>query len=82
MTQVNEDLKAANLREHERFESAMEAIKLFHGEISKDLLLKQSQFQKLRGKLLRGVADFYGKLEGLIKDRKDQASREALGLRY
>ena len=60
----------------------MEAIKLFHGEISKDLLLKQSQFEKLRGKLLRGVADFYGKLEGLIKDRKDEASRESAGPRY
>ena len=60
----------------------MDAIKLFHGEISKDLLMKQAQFEKLRGKLLRGAADFYGKLEGLLKDRNDEASREALGRAY
>ncbi len=82
VTQANLDLKASNLRERERFELAMEAIKLFHGEISKDLLLKQAEFQTLRGKLLRGAADFYGKLQRLLKDRQDEASREALGRAY
>ena len=75
-------MKASNLRERERFELAMEAIKMFHGEISKDLLLKQAEFQTLRGKLLRGAADFYGKLQRLLKDRQDEASREALGRAY
>ncbi len=82
VTRANEDLKASNRRERERFELAMEAIKLFHGEISKDLLLKQAEFQTLRGKLLRGAADFYGKLQRLLKDRHDEASREALGRAY
>ena len=60
----------------------MDAIKLFHGEISKDLLLKQDQFQKLRDKLLRGAADFYGRLEGLLKERTDRESQAALGRAY
>ena len=82
VTRANDDLKAANVREHERFDLAMEAIKLFHGDISKDLLLKQKEFEALRAKLLRGAADFYGKLEGLLKDRQDKQSRAALGRAY
>ncbi len=82
VTRANTDLQAANLRERERFNLAMDAIKLFHGEISKDLLLKQGQFQKLRGKLLRGAADFYGRLEGLLRQRTDAESRAALGRAY
>ncbi len=79
VTRANDELKAANVREHERFDLAMEAIKLFHGDISKELLLKQKQFETLRAKMLRGAADFYGKLEGLLKDRQDKESRLALG---
>ena len=60
----------------------MDAIKLFHGEISKDLLLKEQQFGKLRGKLLRGAADFYGRLEKLLQQRTDRESRAALGRAY
>ena len=82
VTRANDELKAANVREHERFDLAMEAIKLFHGDISKELLLKQKQFETLRAKMLRGAADFYGKLEGLLKDRQDKESRLALGRAY
>ena len=82
MTRANQELQAANVRERQRFDLAMDAIKLFHGEISKDLLLKQRKFEKLRGKLLRGAAEFYGRLEGLLKDRKDKESRAALGRAY
>ena len=57
----------------------MEAIKLFHGEVSQDLLLKEKQFEALRTKLLRGAARFYGKLEGLLKGQEDSSSRKALG---
>ena len=79
---ANQELQAANVRERQRFDLAMDAIKLFHGEVSKDLLLKQRQFETLRGKLLQGAADFYGRLEKLLKDRKDQDSRAALGRAY
>ena len=79
---ANQELQAANVRERQRFDLAMDAIKLFHGEVSKDLLLKQRQFEKLRGKLLQGAADFYGRLEKLLKDRNDQDSRAALGRAY
>ena len=82
VTRANEELQAANVRERQQFNLAMDAIKLFHGDISKDLLLKQHQFEKLRGKLLRGAADFYGRLEKLLKGREDQESRAALGRAY
>ncbi len=61
----------------------MDAVKLFHGEVSEDLLLKEKPFAELRTKLLRGAADFYGKLEGLLAGQTDPASRAALaqGLR-
>ncbi len=81
-TRANQELTAASIRERQRFELAMDAIKLFHGEISKDLLLKQRNFEKLRGKLLRAAAEFYGRLEGLLKDRKDKESQAALGRAY
>jgi tetratricopeptide (TPR) repeat protein len=82
VTRANQELQAANVRERQRFDLAMDAIKLFHGEISKDLLLKQRNFEKLRGKLLHAASDFYGRLEGLLKDRKDRVSRQALGRAY
>ena len=82
VTRANSELQAANVRERERFDLAMDAIKLFHGEISKDLLLKEPQFGMLRGKLLRGAADFYGRLEKLLQQRTDRESRAALGRAY
>jgi serine/threonine protein kinase/tetratricopeptide (TPR) repeat protein len=79
---ANADLEAATERERQRFDLAMAAIKLFHGDVSADLLLKERQFEALRTKLLRGAADFYGKLEGLLSDQQDTASRAALGRAY
>jgi eukaryotic-like serine/threonine-protein kinase len=81
-TRANQELTAANLRERQRFDLAMDAIKLFHGEISADLLLKQRNFEKLRKKLLGAAAEFYGRLEGLLKDRNDRESQVALGRAY
>jgi serine/threonine-protein kinase len=82
IAQANAGLNAANTREQERFLLAMDAIKLFHGDVSEDLLLKERQFQVLRTKLLRGAADFYGRLEDLLKDQTDPESRAALGRAY
>ena len=39
-------------REKQRFGLAMDAIKLFHGEVSEDVLMKGKQFEGLRKKLL------------------------------
>ena len=50
----------------------MDAIKLFHGEVSEDFLLKEKPFEALRTKLLRGAADFYSKLEGLLAGQTDR----------
>src|SRR5262249_36066602 len=79
---ANADLKSANEREKQRFNLAMEAIKLFHGQVGDDLVLKADPFKPLRDRLLRGAAEFYGKLEGLLKDQPDRASRGAMGKAY
>jgi serine/threonine-protein kinase len=82
LTRSNDALAAANRRERERFALAMDAVKLFHGEVSKDFLLKEKPFEGLRTKLLRGAADFYGKLQGLLAGQTDPASRASLGRAY
>jgi serine/threonine-protein kinase len=79
---ANVALAAANEREAARFNLAIDAIKLFHGEVSEDLLLKEKQFDRLRSRLLRGAADFYGKLEELLTGQADRRSRSALGKAY
>jgi serine/threonine-protein kinase len=82
VTRANADLRAANARERERFDLAMEAVKLFHGQVGNDLVLKADRFKPLRDKLLLGAADFYRRLNGLLKDQPDRASREAMGNAY
>jgi serine/threonine-protein kinase len=82
LSRSNAALAAANLRERERFTLAMDAVKLFHGEVSEDFLLKEQPFAGLRTKLLRGAADFYNKLEGLLAGQTDRPSRAALARAY
>ena len=82
VAEANAELKSANGREKQRFSLAVDAIKLFHGEVSEDLLLKEKRFEGLRTRLLKGPADFYGRLEGLLKDQSDRESRAALGHAY
>ena len=48
LTAKNDQLDASVRREAERFKLAMDAIKLFHGEVSEDLLLKEKRFETLR----------------------------------
>jgi len=82
LQQANSKLETANEREKQRFKLAMDAIKLFHGEVSDDLLMKEKQFDGLRTKLLNGAAEFYGRLEDLLKNQTDRESRAALGKAY
>jgi hypothetical protein len=82
LTRPNNALAAANGRERERFALAMDAVKLFHGEVSEDFLLKERPFAALRTKLLRGAADFYSKLEVLLEGQTDRPSRAALAQAY
>jgi tetratricopeptide (TPR) repeat protein len=82
VTRSNDELTASRDREHERFNLAMKAIKLFHDEVSQDLLLKEKEFEKLRTRLLRGAAGFYTELEGLLKIHSDPASRAELARAY
>ncbi len=79
---ANAELKAANQREKQRFALAMDAIKLFHGEVSEDVMMKEKAFEGLRKKLLSGAAVFYGRLEALLEGQTDRESREALGKAY
>ena len=84
-SRANRVLRVANIREanarrnaQARFELAMDAIRTFHTGVSEDLLLKEVQFEDLRGKLLRGALNFYSKLGGSLKDLADRPSRRAL----
>ena len=88
-TRANAELKRANAelalakdREAARFGLAKDAIRLFHGQVGDDLILKEDQFKPLRDKLLQGAADFYGKLEKLLEGQADPASRKSLGQAY
>jgi tetratricopeptide (TPR) repeat protein len=82
LEQKNADLQRANERVRQRFDLAAEAIRLFHGQVGNDLILKANQFKPLRDTLLGGALDFYGKLERLLRDQPDRASREAMGSAY
>jgi serine/threonine-protein kinase len=82
LTRSNKALAAANERERARFALAMDAVKLFHGEVSEDFMLKEKPFEGLRTTLLRGAAGFYGRLEGLLEGLTDPTSRAALGTAY
>jgi eukaryotic-like serine/threonine-protein kinase len=81
-TKANNDLMAANDRERERFDLAMDAIKTFHSGVSDDVLLKKKEFRELRTKLLLGAKNFYGRLESLLANHSDRHSRRALGRAY
>ena len=82
LSRANTALAAAKDREAARFELAMEAIKLFHGEVGNDLVLKADSFKPLRDRLLKSAAGFYNKLEGLLRDQSDPPSRVAMGNAY
>ena len=79
ITQANAELMAEREKVQARFDLARDAIRLFHGEVSEDLLLKEKRFESLRHKLLRGAADFYGKLEALLQGQR--IGRHARGAR-
>jgi serine/threonine-protein kinase len=82
LARSNAALATANDRERARFALAMDAVKLFHGEVSEDFLLKEKPFEALRTKLLRGAAGFYSKLEGLLAGQTDRPSRTMLARAY
>jgi eukaryotic-like serine/threonine-protein kinase len=79
---VNLALQESITREAARFELARKAIGVFHGEVSQDLLLKESKFQGLRTRLLENAAEFYDELETLLKSQSDRKAQTALGQAY
>jgi serine/threonine-protein kinase len=78
----NTELAAANERERQRFNLALEAVRTFHTGVSEDVLLKQKEFAALRGKLLRQAREFYRKLQELLTDQADRDSRRSLAQAY
>jgi serine/threonine protein kinase len=78
LAKKNAELVAANARERQRFDLALEAIGAFHTGVSEDVLLKQQEFEPLRKKLLGAAADFYRKLESQLGNAADPRSRAAL----
>ena len=81
VVQANNSLKDEKEKVQARFALARDAIHLFHGEVSEDVLLKEKQFDRLRVGLLRGAAGFYGRLEDLLKgERPGVAARAGPGL--
>jgi serine/threonine-protein kinase len=82
LTRSNTALAEANQRERERFTLAMDAVKLFHGDVSEDFLLKEKLFEALRTRLLRGAVAFYTKLEVLLAGQTDRPSRAELAQAY
>jgi serine/threonine-protein kinase len=79
---ANTELRAANAREREQFELAMDAIRDSHERITGDVLMKQAEFSGLRDKLLASSRDFYRKLEASLAGKTDRRSRAALGRAY
>ncbi len=74
----NAALAAANVRERQRFDLALDAIGMFHGQLSQDLLLKEKRFERSRTQLLASATKFYTDLESQLSGRNDPASRQAL----
>jgi eukaryotic-like serine/threonine-protein kinase len=82
-TKAKADLTSANTREKQRFELAMNAIKVFHGEVTGHPQLRQKQFDGLRASLLTKAAEFYGRMEAdLLQPRPDRESLTALAKAY
>jgi serine/threonine-protein kinase len=79
---VNSELEAANGRERQRFDLALDAIRRYHSGVSEDFMLTQDQLKDLRDRLLRDALEFYRKLERLLSGHSDTESRRALGRAY
>jgi eukaryotic-like serine/threonine-protein kinase len=67
LSAANDRLEAANKHASARFRLAQEAVRLFHNEVSEEILLRQPQFTELRTKLLRGARDYQDKLEAELQ---------------
>jgi serine/threonine-protein kinase len=77
-SRANRELAASNQRERQRFDLAVEAVRKFHTGVSEDVLMKQTEFQELRTRLLRDAQEFYRKLGGSLQGRTDARSRMTL----
>jgi tetratricopeptide (TPR) repeat protein len=79
---TNAQLAQQQAEAEARFALAQKAIATFHTGVSEDVLLKNPQLAKLRTRLLREAAGFYGDLEKLLEGRTDAKSRRLLAASY
>ncbi|OJW22696.1 MAG: hypothetical protein BGO49_01595 [Planctomycetales bacterium 71-10] len=79
---ANAGLRESNARERRQFDLAMDAVGALRRKVADEPLLKESQFAPLRAGLLREAADFYARLEGMLRGRDDSGSLAALAGAY
>jgi serine/threonine protein kinase/tetratricopeptide (TPR) repeat protein len=75
---ANEELSRSRAAVQARYELAVDAIKSFHSGVIEEFLLREEKFKEPRDRLLKLASDFYGKLNGLLDNEADFASRRAL----
>ena len=78
-TRAKAELTSAQARQKQRLDLALKSIKLFHGELNDQPLLRDKQFERLRTRLLADAAELYGQLEAFVYDETDQESLAAMG---
>lgn len=79
---ANAGLRDSNARERRQFDLAMDAVGALRRKVADEPLLKESQFAPLRAELLHEAADFYGRLEAMLRGRDDPGSLAALAGAY
>ena len=75
-------LTSANTRDKQHLNLAMDAIKIFHGEVRADPLLSEKPFDGLRTRLLNRAAEFYGRVEDRLQSQADRESLAAIAKAY
>ena len=78
LADANDELIRSKAAVQDRYDLAVEAIKLFHTGVSEDFLLKQDQFKALSDQLLKSARDFYGRLGAMLCKETDVGSQRAL----
>ena len=81
LTAKNDQLDASVRREAERFKLAMDAIKLFHGEVSEDLLLKEKRFEGSAPSSCPGRPIFMESWKGCLKTKETRLLARHLAAR-
>lgn len=80
LAEANEKERKAHGRAEERFALARDAIRQYYRGASEDVLLKQKEFEGLRGKLLSSALGFYRTLAEDLETIQDRDETTAVAL--